>query len=323
MDRLWVVIIVFLCSCDLSAQMGIGTDMPDPAAELEIKSSHRGLLIPRISLLNTNDQTTISAGNIESLLVFNTTSNSTLSPGFYYWYNNQWKRLNDDNLPDNLLIWDEINQQLYFINAAGEPEHIDLNFNQTLTSLNYDPETQILTYLDENEEETHVFLDFSSAEINFVDGAHTEVFVNQEGAYSIDVSIAKGAASGQPSTYGVVREISENPVIRINQEGELSLDTEHLNQIKIVNQDYSALAEDRIIIGEPINADVTITLPDPAGLKGKVFTIKKENTNEEHYVKVMGNIAGLSANQILYTAIPTTGWELISDGEQWRITNKF
>lgn|SRR5690625_2748149 len=114
------------------AQMEVGTDMPDPAAELEVKSNNRGLLIPRISLTSTTDETTITAGNVEILLVYNTSFNENLSPGFYYWYNNMWKRLKDENnLPDNVMIWDEENNQFVYIDSAGEAHAINLDFTET------------------------------------------------------------------------------------------------------------------------------------------------------------------------------------------------
>ena len=54
--------------------------------------------------------------------------------------------------------------------------------------------------------------------------------------------------------------------------------------------------------------------------KGKKYTIKKQDNNEDYYVTVTGNIDGLTE---LYTALPYSGWDLVSDGTKWTITNKF
>lgn len=74
-----------------SAQVGINTDNPQSA--LDIKSPDDGILIPRIALV---DLTTPVINTPEiSELVYNTTDNLDLDPGFYYWNRTQWKQLID------------------------------------------------------------------------------------------------------------------------------------------------------------------------------------------------------------------------------------
>lgn len=192
-----LLVVAFLIPSLTYAQMGIGTLMPNPSAELDIQANYRGLLIPRIPLKNLKDNTTIKTGNVESLLLYNTTSNTTLHPGFYYWYNNHWNRLK--------------------------------NTDKTTTA--------------------------------------------------------------QP--------------------------------IKIIKKDYTIHKADRIILGKTSTQDITITLPDPEAYKGKKYTVKKEDHNESHYVRIKGNIGGISSGGQLYTALPYTGWDLVSDGKKWRIVNKF
>jgi len=75
------------------AQSGVGTLNPNPSAQLEIVSSNKGFLIPRVALQSTKDVNTITKGNLNSLLVFNTTDNSDIKPGYYYWYTDKWQRL--------------------------------------------------------------------------------------------------------------------------------------------------------------------------------------------------------------------------------------
>src|SRR5690625_2101493 len=92
-------ILIFVCiatvSSNLFAQQGIGTETPDKSAALEIKSEKRGLLIPRVSLQSITDQTTISDGNVESLLVYNINEGDDMIPGYYYWSEseNKWIKL--------------------------------------------------------------------------------------------------------------------------------------------------------------------------------------------------------------------------------------
>lgn len=65
------------------AQLGIGTQTPDPSAQLEIKSTSKGLLIPRVT----------STGNVptpaEGLLIYQTTA----PVGFYVYKGGSWTRL--------------------------------------------------------------------------------------------------------------------------------------------------------------------------------------------------------------------------------------
>ena len=67
------------------AQVGIGTNAPDGSAQLEVLSTSKGLLIPRMSLLQRSDINNPANG----LLIYQTNS----TPGFYYYNNGQWQKL--------------------------------------------------------------------------------------------------------------------------------------------------------------------------------------------------------------------------------------
>ena len=113
-----ILLLFLLVSGSLFAQVGIGTENPNPSSQLDIQSSDRGILIPRIALTSITDQTSITAGNVESLLVYNSTTNNTLSPGYYYWFNGKWQRFTSDfDLPDNIVIWDPVNNLFTYIDV--------------------------------------------------------------------------------------------------------------------------------------------------------------------------------------------------------------
>lgn len=82
--------------------IGIGTTSPDASAILDIKSTIKGLLVPRINLQSTIDKTTI-ASPAQTLLVYNTNGGVSTGTGFYY--NNgtatspSWKPVSDFKLP--------------------------------------------------------------------------------------------------------------------------------------------------------------------------------------------------------------------------------
>ncbi|QNA43210.1 tail fiber domain-containing protein [Lacibacter sediminis] len=63
-------------------RVGIGTTLPNSNAALEIKSSNRGVLLPRLTLLQRNAIVSPSSG----LLIYQTDN----TPGFYYHNGNAW-----------------------------------------------------------------------------------------------------------------------------------------------------------------------------------------------------------------------------------------
>lgn len=78
---------------DSFAQAGLGVTMPNASAQLEVAASNKGVLIPRVALKSLTDATTIIAGNVNSLLVYNTAVGSGLIPGFFYWEDGIWKKI--------------------------------------------------------------------------------------------------------------------------------------------------------------------------------------------------------------------------------------
>lgn len=86
-----LTVLFLLLSISLRAQVGIGTTTPDASAQLEVKSTSKGLLIPRVALQSTTDVTTIAAP-ATGLLVYNTAAQNDVLTGFYYW-EGSWKPL--------------------------------------------------------------------------------------------------------------------------------------------------------------------------------------------------------------------------------------
>ena len=72
----------------LNAQTGIGTTTPNASAKLDVYSTNKGFLPPRVTLTSTTDATTI-ASPAEGLLVYNLGSVG-LQAGYYYWNAANW-----------------------------------------------------------------------------------------------------------------------------------------------------------------------------------------------------------------------------------------
>lgn len=68
--------------------VGIGTTSPHSSALLDLESNSKGLLIPRVELINVNNGTNPVNGPATGLLVYN--ESGVLTEGFYYWDGTQW-----------------------------------------------------------------------------------------------------------------------------------------------------------------------------------------------------------------------------------------
>lgn len=82
------VLFFFLISSSLYAQTGIGTTTPHASAKLEVNSTNKGFLPPRVSLIDINDQTTIPLP-ATGLFVY-CKGDAGLAAGYYYWNGNAW-----------------------------------------------------------------------------------------------------------------------------------------------------------------------------------------------------------------------------------------
>ena len=75
------------------AQVGVGTTTPVTSAMLEVKSTTKGFLPPRVLLTATNAALPIASPST-GLLVYNTATAGTppndVTPGYYYWNGSAW-----------------------------------------------------------------------------------------------------------------------------------------------------------------------------------------------------------------------------------------
>lgn len=87
------------------SQTGIGVASPNDEAVLEIASSTKGVLLPKVSLDNnaqTFHLTTTAADAHTGMLLYNT--NATLGEGYYYWGGTQWQRLVSSDGRPNIFL---------------------------------------------------------------------------------------------------------------------------------------------------------------------------------------------------------------------------
>lgn len=89
----------FLFSVYAISQVGIGTTSPSNGAMLDITSAEKGLLIPRVDIVDLTTVAPIVGGATVGLLVYNT--NTTSGEGFHYWDGTNWLPLSGSTVDDN------------------------------------------------------------------------------------------------------------------------------------------------------------------------------------------------------------------------------
>ena len=130
MKQFYSIVFSLFIAVFATAQTGIGTTTPDASAKLEVASTNKGFLPPRVALTATNSASPITSP-ATGLLIFNTASAGTIpnqvSPGYYYWdgVSSKWFRLEDkaDNL-GNHTATDNIRLNGYYLSNDGGNEGI-------------------------------------------------------------------------------------------------------------------------------------------------------------------------------------------------------
>lgn len=87
MKQLFAIICI-ACTNNAIAQIGIGIEPPHPSAELEIQSSDRGFLMPRLTNAQMLALGTGAGATEQSLLIYNSTQHS-----FFFWNGASWQQL--------------------------------------------------------------------------------------------------------------------------------------------------------------------------------------------------------------------------------------
>ena len=226
------------------AQVGIGTELPNASTMLDISASDKGVLIPRVSLTNITDNTTISNGNITSLLIFNTVTTSELSPGFYYWDGSQWQRLANSNDIENLIDIDQTLTNLVdngdgtitYTNEDGAMQTIDISAivktNETLTTL-VDNGDGTLTYTNENGDTQLVDISAMATTnetlTNLIDNGDGTITYTNENEASQTIDVAAIVATNETLTNlvdngdGTITYTNENEVSQTIDVGALAV----------------------------------------------------------------------------------------------------
>jgi len=126
MKKIFLFLILF--SNFTWSQVGIGTTLPQ--AELDVVSANNGLLIPRVSLINATDNTTIQTLTV-SELVYHTGSVGLVLPGYYYWDGSQWVRLQTGASSNDWTLLGNSGTNAS-TNFLGTTDNVDLVFRRNI-----------------------------------------------------------------------------------------------------------------------------------------------------------------------------------------------
>jgi hypothetical protein len=105
--KLLLLLSLFFTGLTMNAQVGIGTNSPDASAKLDVTSTTKGFLPPRVALTATNAASPITSP-ATGLLVFNTatagTSPNDVVPGYYYFNGTVWVKITINGVSSMGLI---------------------------------------------------------------------------------------------------------------------------------------------------------------------------------------------------------------------------
>ena len=114
--KFYVLLIAVLTTASLSAQVSINNDgtNPDGSAMLDVQSTDKGMLVPRMTTAQRNAITSPATG----LMVFNTDTGS-----FWFYNGNNWQEVGADNLGNHTAT---LNLQLNgnYLSGDGDSEGI-------------------------------------------------------------------------------------------------------------------------------------------------------------------------------------------------------
>ncbi len=116
MKHLLLAFSIFLIASNTQAQMGIGTATPNAAAQLDVSSTNKGFLAPRMTKTERDPITTVTSAS-KGLLIYQTDN----PPGFYYYDGTAWTSLAGSSSASGLDLTTalEVNGKKTFISTEG------------------------------------------------------------------------------------------------------------------------------------------------------------------------------------------------------------
>lgn len=289
-----------------NAQVGIGTSTPNKSAELTVVSKDKGLLIPNIALESTTDKKTITNGNVESLMVYNTNTKNNITPGYYYWYIDRWMRivnhqdvsdLDTNTINTSLLVTGD---ELVLTDSDGNMVSIPLSEINIPTKVVKNPDG---TYTHTNEEGIQITIDATNNVINNIENILGDTNVLNELIEVLDDTYVGGNVYYEGIDFTYIDTSGTEHIINFEQ----LVQTNETQTFLVDNQDgtYTYYNEAEIDqSGNPV-VGTGITINIPGEFINNFETIVKEE------VEVDGRTFNTFENYITYLTESTGGFTKI------------
>lgn len=104
MNKIFITSLISFINIGIYAQVGINTPNPDPSSILDVKSTDKGVLLPRVTITTLTQQLSPNAPNAISLLVYNLGS-SAIPKGYYSWDGDKWTQFMDSATYEETSFW--------------------------------------------------------------------------------------------------------------------------------------------------------------------------------------------------------------------------
>lgn len=352
-----------LMSEQVFAQQGIGTLQPDKSAALEVVSTKRGMLIPRIDIPDLNQAAPVT-NPAHSLLAFNTGASGT-QEGFYYW--------SDDGTQTGVGSW------ILFSSSGSSVGDIDVlggdniyvtettTGNTTAFEVNLEPGTTdgqlLVTVVDDtdplNPIISAVWQDMPAISSDLLEGVNAIRLEPQIDANAIPTGVTLVKLGGvlmeateirtgwdddlnqadvthTLSITGLETVAVENKILVVEndgtEDGVLRTLDRSLSQTISTSQSieqltgYSAYTQEVNLSVDvtSLSSDVDITLPNPSLTEGQVITIRITDTSSSGEPDAYLNIYENNGTTLLtYGALPFQAWVLKSNGANWALAGRY
>ncbi|MEI6577259.1 MAG: hypothetical protein WCO63_13865 [Bacteroidota bacterium] len=282
-----ILLLFLIISVRLSAQTKIGDDPTTmhPGAILELQSTNKGLLLPRVEL-NSLTNWTLAGTPVAGMIIYN--ENGQLPQGLYYWDNAalKWVKLVvDTDLPGTTGGGTSTtSSEPWFKVGAHAPatSNTDDIYIMGKTGIGTKTPTNKLTVSD-----------------------------TADPIRLLGVEPSNDANVLTINTSGVVHQIDLSKIV-------------NLMNIRTVIHDTLALSTDGTILVDAAQNNITITLPSATGNKGLRITFKNIAENDLHIVRIQ-TIPGetLDGSSGRTFALPWQGIVVQCNGVKWYIIGIF
>jgi len=220
-----IFIITFFVTILVSAQnVGVNSTgtIPDASAILDVESTDKGLLIPRVDITDLTTAAPVTTP-ATSLLVYNT--NTTTGIGYYYWDASKWVKLIDANTAIEDHDW-------YEVGTTSAPDNINDDIftenNVFIKSERNNSNSQVWPPTNYYQAENYDFLSIEGGNSDVTSLRFRSFDAVSSNSYQAKIALLKGSAGGQGDlAIGVSSSASNasgfNEALRVKSNGNIGI----------------------------------------------------------------------------------------------------